>query len=134
MTQFPFSQPMNVAQWIIFAIQLLIEYGPALVKWGRSTYEYIEELRRPKPGTAEARKPAAEQIPLDSAQKRTKFALLVAPEWVSRKGAAPTREAMDLFREAIWRRANGRHAIPVDKVWKNGQFVSVVHEGGDTVA
>jgi len=111
--------PMNVAQWIMFVIQLLLTYGPELIKLGKAVYDQIEGLRKPRGDKATAAKPLAgakiQMIPLPSASKRNKFSMLMAPKWNAERGEMPKFGEISLFRESIWRLKNGRKAVPKDK-------------------
>ena len=89
---------MSTVQWIIFVIKLLTEYDPKVVKLGREIYDWVERNRN---GEASEEKRLAFNDQANLPENKAKLDKKVAN--------------LDVFREKICQRANGRKWESKDK-------------------
>jgi hypothetical protein len=93
--------PIAAIKLAWFILDLLIDYGPSLVKLGRKAYWKVEELFgnhavQPDPEKRAEKKQEAFRD-LIQADRRT---------WVMAMGYPPANSSVDTFRQKIWEREN----------------------------
>jgi hypothetical protein len=84
-------------------IKLILDYGPRLVGLGIQIYQKINTISDKNYVVTGKYLTQSEKGALYNKKMRT--------SWVMAKGALPSEHALTLFRERIWRKAEGRHAI-----------------------
>lgn len=98
------SRVMNILEWIFFCLSLVVKYGPDLLKALRQKYRDVEKgalTLAIGTGTMMASKDKARDF------KRGARDLLLI-----KNGALPGDDKLAEVTEEIWKRENGRLAIP----------------------
>lgn len=88
---------MSVWKWIVFCLNLVLRYGPKLVKLGRRIWQSVEDAKDDQ------------GVPLKSAEKAVEFDRLATRAWIMEQEAAPTRFDLVSYRERICQRQEGRN-------------------------
>jgi len=101
------SKAMNIVSWIIFCLDLIFRYGPKLYALIMDIYRMVERKALGSSITNHL-KPSSEQ-------KRVWFRREAKQAFVARKGVEPTFSVVNRAIEDAWRRANGRHARPMEQ-------------------
>jgi hypothetical protein len=109
---------MNTAQWILFVLKLLLDYGPALVKFAKEVYELVEDISH-RIGTAKAAKEPGSTTPivargLSAERKAEMFDSNIKPKWLELKGATPSPLELASFRQKIWVSKNKAKVMKMD--------------------
>ena len=74
--------------WLLFAIDMLIKYGPTLWKIGKEIYDVIEKR--------------GNQAQLTSDQKAGSWNDNVKGHWTDQRGKHPKRAELNRMRERVW--------------------------------
>ena len=92
---------MNWIQAVIFAIQMLIKYGPKLWDLGKKLYDEIEQRR-------------ANGTNMNSDQKAQAFNGRAAMIYAGQQGYQANRKILNEFRENVWTHKNpGKERKPL---------------------
>jgi len=98
---------MNWIKFAMFAVNMLIKYGPALWKLGKQIYDDIERK-------------AAVDSTITPEQKAIIFNRTAERAYTGQRGKTPNRKTLNAFRENVWKAKNpGKTGKPLGDVRLN---------------
>jgi len=85
---------MKWIQLAIYAVRMILRYGPKLWALGKEIYDDLEKRRRP------------DNTPLGAEEKATVFNHLAERAVADTKGIVPRRPVLNRYREDVWQYRN----------------------------